>query len=210
MHIELTDYQIKLCRLFAEESAKTQQKIEFGNKSTTPRALEEIAHDTYIGKVAEAAIVTLAWREFGYKIPVNYEIYPRGQYDDEDININGWSIDVKATTKGKWLLVERNKIEFRKKENNLPDIIMLCKPIGNRVEMIGYTSTSKLIKDENLLLEGECIPDTKCRLQADNYALAGSELRDITEALRYMISRRNVSAEAFKRIAEAVYYKLRG
>ena len=86
MHIELTDYQIKLCRLFAEESAKTQQKIEFGNKSTTPRALEEIAHDTYIGKVAEAAIVTLAWREFGYKIPVNYEIYPRGQYDDEDIS----------------------------------------------------------------------------------------------------------------------------
>lgn len=210
MHIELTDYQIKLCKLFAEESAKTQQQIEFGNKGTTPRSLEEIAHDTYIGKIAEVAVVTLAWQKFNYKIPVNYEVYPRGQYDDDDIEINGWAIDVKATTKGKWLLVEKNKIDFRKKEDNLPDVIMLCKPNANRVEMIGYTSIKYLVRDDNLLLEGECIPGTTCRLQADNYALAGSGLRDINEALRYMINRRNVSAEAFKKFTEAVYYKLRG
>ncbi|MBP5474803.1 MAG: hypothetical protein J6X83_00860 [Methanomicrobium sp.] len=190
-----------MCSLFAEESAKTQQEIEFGNKETTPRSVKEICRDNMIGKIAEAAVVTMAWQEYGIRIPVNYEVYPRGQYDDEDVNINGWSIDVKATRKGKWLLLEKNKINFRFMENNLPDLIMMCRvdwdedtdaPRSKDVKLVGCVGIRKLLsptkKDVLHLRAGEYIPGTKSRLQADNYAINFVDLCDIRTAMEYIVN----------------------
>lgn len=211
--IQLTEYQMTLCRLFARESAKTQQEIEFGNPDTAPRSVDEIARDNLTGKMAEVAIATMARHEFGYLIPVNYEVYPRGQYDNEDMNINGWSIDVKATRRGNWLLIEKNKIDFRRKENRLPDVVMLCRVDGDAVELVGCTSVEKLTDPDNAdvmrLRAGGYLPGTSCRLQADNYAVRREALSDIRAAVRYMVGCRNVTADNFKAIAEAIIKRLR-
>lgn len=204
MRVELSDYQLNMCTLFADESAKTQQQIEFGNKRTTPRNEKEISRDNLIGKMAEAAVVTMMWQNYGVRIPTNYEVYPRGRYDDEDVNINGWSIDVKATRRGKWLLLEKNKVDFRYKENNLPDLILMCRvdwdeatdrPKGKEVDLIGCVGLRKLLsptKNDILHLRaGECIPMTRQTLQADNYAIHFDDLCDIKTTMDYITKNKN-------------------
>ena len=197
--VHLTEYQYTLCDMFSKESAKTQRQIEFGSKETAPRDIKEISRDNMIGKMAEAAVSTFIREEFGKCIPVNYEIYSRGQYDENDITINGWEIDVKATRKGQYLLLEKSKVDFRIKEHNLPDAIIMCKvpwneeedlPKCRAVDIVGCVSIKKLLHSKSGILrikKGDCIPGTKCVLQADNYVIHFDDLTDIKKSAKYMI-----------------------
>jgi hypothetical protein len=47
---------------------------------------------------------------FGIVVPLDFEYYPRGEWDGQDTIINGWRIDVKGTRQGgKWMLIELSK-----------------------------------------------------------------------------------------------------
>jgi len=206
--IELSEYQFTLCKLFSEESAKTQQRIEFGEISTGQRSIAEVTRDNLIGKMAEAAICSMLWSDFGLRIPVNYDVYPRGEYDDEDIRINGWSIDVKATRSGRFLLLEDHKIRFRLAEQKLPDVIAVCRvpwdrvsdvPAGRSVELVGCVSISRLLNPKtkcvSRLSSGQFIPNTLCRLQSSSYCMDFAYLTDMRRSIELMLShkRRNTT-----------------
>lgn len=186
--ITLTPDEMQKCIEFSQKSAETQQDIEFGQKDTKPRPTKEIARDNLIGKMAEVAVLRMLREKYGIHYPVNYEIYPRGEWDDCDVKIGGWSIDIKSTRIGKWLLFETNKLKMRQsqKNNNL-DALIMCKtpwnmdkdePIGT-VELIGLISMRKLLSSDpkvKHLKKGDFIPNTKSKLQAENLAVAFDDL----------------------------------
>lgn len=128
--ITLTPDEMQKCIEFSKKSAETQQAIEFGQKDTKPRPKEEIARDNLIGKMAEVAVLRMLREKYGIHYPVNYEIYPRGEWDDCDVKIGGWSIDIKSTRSGKWLLFETSKLQMRQNQkiNNLDALIMCRTP----------------------------------------------------------------------------------
>jgi len=193
--VKLTEYEYTLCVLFSEKSARSQQQIEFGNKQTDRRPVREIREDTLCGKMAEVAVVKMLREEYGLHLPVNYEVYPRGEWDDEDIIINGRTVDVKATQKGRFLLLEKNKIDFRKDQNRLPDIIIMCRTDidAMQVEIDGCITTKKLTDPKNekvkWLKAGEAIPGTQVKLQADNYCVEISDLCSAKTAFDYIVGR---------------------
>lgn len=186
--ITLTPDEMQKCIEFSQKSAETQQDIEFGQKDTKPRPTKEIARDNLIGKMAEVAVLRMLREKYGIHYPVNYEIYPRGEWDDCDVKIGGWSIDIKSTRIGKWLLFETNKLKMRQSQkiNNL-DALIMCKtpwnmdkdePIGT-VELIGLISMRKLLSSDpkvKHLKKGDFIPNTKSKLQAENLAVAFDDL----------------------------------
>ena len=186
--ITLTPDEMQKCIEFSKKSAETQQDIEFGQKDTKPRPTKEIARDNLIGKMAEVAVLRMLREKYGIHYPVNYEIYPRGEWDDCDVKIGGWSIDIKSTRIGKWLLFETNKLKMRQSQkiNNL-DALIMCKtpwnmdkdePIGT-VELIGLISMKKLLSSDpkvKHLKKGDFIPNTKSKLQAENLAVAFDDL----------------------------------
>lgn len=54
-NIYLTESELEKCREFALVSARSQQAIEFGQRTTKARSVNEIARDNLIGKIAEVA-----------------------------------------------------------------------------------------------------------------------------------------------------------
>ena len=198
--VELTDYEFTLCGLFSHESAKTQQKIEFGQKTTVPRSVREIERDNMIGKMAEVAVAKTLHKDFGLHLPVNYEVYPRGECDDNDIVINNWSLDIKSTRRGRFLMLEYAKVNYRLESGTMPDVVVACKtpwneredrPEGKRVDVIGCISTKRLVNPKSAdvyrLRAGECIPGTMCRLQAGNYAVRFDKLSDFHDSVEWML-----------------------
>ena len=200
--ITLTPEEMQKCVAFSEESAKSQQQIEFGQKDTKPRPVKEIARDNLIGKMAEVAVSRMLRSEYGIHFPVNFDIYPRGEWDDCDVQIKAWTIDIKSTRSGKWLLFETSKLRMRQNQkiNNLPDAVIMCrtpwdrendKPIG-AVELIGAISLFALLKNSNKrvihLKKGDCIPNTKAVLQADNLAIRFEDINhDWDKIIDYMV-----------------------
>ena len=200
--ITLTQDEMQKCIAFSEESAKTQQQIEFGQKDTKPRSIDEIARDNLIGKMAEVAVSRMLREEYGIHFPVNFDIYPRGEWDDCDVQIKAWTIDIKSTRSGKWLLFETSKLKMRQNQkiNNLPDAVIMCrtpwdrdndKPRGS-VELIGAISVYALLKNTNHrvlhLKKGDVIPNTKARLQADNLAIRFEDINhDWNKIIDYMV-----------------------
>ena len=193
--ITLTQDEMQKCIAFSEESAKTQQQIEFGQKDTKPRSIDEIARDNLIGKMAEVAVSRMLREEYGIH-------FPRGEWDDCDVQIKAWTIDIKSTRSGKWLLFETSKLKMRQNQkiNNLPDAVIMCrtpwdrdndKPRGS-VELIGAISVYALLKNTNHrvlhLKKGDVIPNTKARLQADNLAIRFEDINhDWDKIIDYMV-----------------------
>lgn len=202
MIIGLTDYETTLCDMFAWESAKSQQQTEFGNKATKPRSIEEIARDNIIGKRGEAAVSKMLWRDLGLHLQVNYQVYPITECDDNDIVINNWTIDVKTTRNGRFVLFERSKVISKRKRGALPDMIVLCRiswddqedrPKDNSVDVVGCIGMTKLTGSTGSVLRlkaGDCIPGTRTPLQADNYAVRIDDLDSVNsfrEYVKYMM-----------------------
>lgn len=179
------------CEEFAYKCAQNQQTIEFGQHDTCPRSENEIGRDNLIGKIAEVAFAKMLFENFGLKIELDFEYYPRGQWDGQDAIINGWKIDIKGTRQGgKWMLIEWSKINFRQKDKDLSHMFVMAsvlwdrdndKPTG-KVDLIGCASILKLTKNSSntvVFRKGELLPGTKypVKLQADNFGIRFEDLQ---------------------------------
>ena len=187
-HIELTDAEMDKCREFSRISAASQQAIEFGQHTTKARPEKEIARDNLIGKMAEVAFSKMMKENYGIDVPLDFNYYPRGQWDGQDAEINGWRIDVKGTRSGgRWMLIEWNKLDFRQRDNNLSHLFVMFtvdwdrsadQPTGE-VSYQGAASLAKLkesVPTTVVLRKGAVIPGTQTHLQADNYGIRFGDL----------------------------------
>lgn len=177
-------------------SASSQQAIEFGQHTTKARSVKEIARDNLIGKIAEVAFSKMMKENYGIDVPLDFNYYPRGQWDNQDAEINGWRIDVKGTRKGgRWMLIEWNKLNFRQRDNNLSHLYVMFTVDWNRqtdlptglVSYQGAVSLSKL-KDgcptTVILRKGTKLPGTNTYLQADNYGIL---FKDLYKHLNHLV-----------------------
>lgn len=135
-----------------------------------------------IGKMAEVAFARMLKEDFNIDIPLDFEIYGRGRWDDNDMVINGWNIDIKSTRIGHWLLIEWSKLNFRQKQGKLPHAIFMCKTLWDMesdtpkgpVELVGSISLNRLVANNphvTCIRKGERLPGTRAFLQADNYGV---------------------------------------
>ena len=202
--VVLTRNEIVRCMNFARNSAPTQQNIEFGQHDVKARPTEEVSRDTLIGKIAEVAFSKMLHENYGINIELDWKIYPRGVYDAQDATVNNWRIDVKGTRQGgHFLLVEWNKLDFRQMENRLSHVYAMFSvgwdrindcPNGH-VSYAGAVTLRALSDNPNWihtlkLRKYDCIPGTRTRLQADNYAIEFRELnRNLDGLVRVMTSR---------------------
>ena len=180
--ITLTKEELDRCKDFSQRSAETQQAIEFGQSDTKARSVSEIARDNLIGKMAEVAFARMLKEDFDVDVPLDFNVYARGKWDDNDMVINGWNIDIKSTRIGSWLLIEWSKLNFRQKQGELPHAFFMCKtawnmdkdePLGT-VDLVGSISLTKLkanMPHVHTIRKGELLPGTKTYLQADNFGV---------------------------------------
>ena len=195
-NIVLTQQELQQCMEFSSKSAPTQQSIEFGQITTKARSTSEIARDNLIGKIAEIAFAKMLKENYGIDVPLDFNYYPRGKWDDQDAVINGWRIDVKGTRKGRrWMLLEWNKLNFRQRGNNLSHLYVMFsvswdrktdKPTGE-VSYEGAVSLKKLCKGCATTIEltkGTILPGTHTILQADNY---GIEFKHLYKHLNHLV-----------------------
>ncbi len=135
-----------------------------------------------------------------------------GEWDDFDVQINGWNVDIKSTRTGQWLLFEVDKLRMRQHQNhnNLPDAIFMCRtpwdkemdePKANKVDLIGAVSLSRLLSDDpkvKRLKKGDFIPNTKTPLQAENYGIHFSNIKsDWASIIHYMLENSPPNASAY-------------
>lgn len=195
-NIVLTPQELQQCMEFSSKSAPTQQSIEFGQRTTKARSTSEIARDNLIGKIAETAFAKMLKENYGIDVPLDFNYYPRGKWDNQDAVINGWRIDVKGTREGgRWMLIEWNKLNFRQRDNNLSHLYVMFsvswdrntdKPTG-KVSYEGAVSLKKLSKEcatTKELLKGTILPGTCTVLQADNY---GIEFKNLYKHLNHLV-----------------------
>ncbi len=187
-NIRLSQDELNRCIEFAQKSAPNQQAIEFGQRTTKPRRIGEIARDNLIGKIAEVAFSKMMKENYDIDVPLDFNYYPRGQWDSQDAVINGWRIDVKGTRQGgRWMLIEWNKLKFRQRDNNLSHLYVMFSVAWDRiadcptglVSYEGAVSLSRLnskCKTTKVLRKGDVIPGTHTTLQADNYGIQFSDL----------------------------------
>lgn len=199
MIISLSDSELKKCIEFSYECAKYQQEIEFGQSTTKPRSIEEIGRDNLIGKIAEVAFAKMIENKYGIIIELDFEYYPRGVWDKQDAEINGWRIDVKGTRQGgRWMLIEWSKLNFRQQEQRLSHMYVMASVKWNReaevptgkVDLVGSVSINRLrpnIGTTLILHKNELIPGTTTKLQADNYAINFNNLEhDWDKVINYI------------------------
>lgn len=192
----LSESELEQCREFSLVSARSQQPIEFGQRTTKARSVKEIARDNLIGKIAEVAFSKMMKENYGIDVPLDFNYYPRGQWDDQDAVINGWRIDVKGTRQGgRWMLIEWNKLVFRQKDNNLSHVYLMFsvdwnrqtdQPTG-RVSYKGAVSLNRLndhTPTTRVLRKGSKLPGTNTYLQADNY---GIQFKDLYKHLNHLV-----------------------
>lgn len=77
-NIYLTESELEKCREFSRISARSQQAIEFGQRSTKARPVNEIARDNLIGKIAEVAFSKMMKENYRIEVPLDFNYYPRG------------------------------------------------------------------------------------------------------------------------------------
>ncbi len=185
----LSEEDLNLCIEFSEQSAPTQQDIEFGQNDIKARDVQEIARDNLIGKIAEVAFKRIIEKNYpdAGKIPLDFSVYQRGEYDNQDTNINETLIDIKATREGgEWFLIEWNKLNFRAREKNLPHYFVFFtvgwdrrsdQPTGRAtfegIVPIEWLSKEHVLSESRILVlkKGEKIPGKNVCLQADNYGI---------------------------------------
>jgi len=200
MWIKLTEAEMKRCHEFSYKCAETMQEIEFGQADTAPRKTQEVGRDHLIGKIAEVAFSKMLKRDFQKEVSLDFECYPRGKWDDHDMVLNGWRIDVKATKHGgQWMLIEWNKLDFRQKSAALPHLFTMAAVGWERganaptgfVELVGSAHVYRVKADApnvRVFKKGECIPNTNVRLQADNFGIQFEHLeQDWNKVIKHIL-----------------------
>lgn len=197
MIVALTEYDIARCKLFAREAVRshTHQAIEFGNQATPARNPERMYEDIFTGKLAEMAVVHHLYQAHGIKVATNFEQIPSGDCDNEDLTVNGWKLDIKCTRRGRWLLFERGKADFRRRSNTAPDLVIMCRvQTENAVDIVGGMAYKHLIHPDGervrYIRKGEALPGTATALKADNYAVPFERLGNPARILDFAAKHR--------------------
>ena len=218
--IILSETEINKCLEFANMAAQHQQLYEFGQHDTNERSYKEAARDILIGKLAEVAVAKMLLEDYKLKVDLDFDIYPRGTWDSNDLTINGWIIDVKSTRVGNWFLIEWNKLHFRSVGRELPDAFIPCRTGWNMdcdvpegwVEIEGLVKTKEIIGEcskVSILKKGSKLPGTisKFRLQADNYGINFADVMDDWDKIiNELTSSTSPNKKTIKR-NKAVYWK---
>lgn len=181
--IKITDDEFDRCKKFAGDSAESQREHRSGG--TTTRAYEQIVGDTLRGKLGEVAI-----KKFLEQDPLNisdisldFKIYPRGKWDEQDLKIHGKTFSVKSSKHfSKYLLLETKDLE----RGSVFDyyVLVLVDTEQKTGKIVGFVSKEEMEKstDETLdLKKGQCIPNTPVPLDADNHARHKDHLHNSEE-----------------------------
>ncbi len=187
--MHLTASQIEKCLSFARKAAVHTQKVEYGQKDSAERPIEEIARDIFVGKLGECAFQNLL-HEHGIEVELDFNDYGPGKWDTDDVSYGSgdkkWKIDVKCTKdSSKWFLVEWNKLNFREHDKELPHYFVLTQvpsscydlsAVPNReldVKVTGFIDLHRLQPGgdkTHVLRRGSVIPGSRSErgLTADN------------------------------------------
>lgn len=127
VEIKISQDELNQCVRFAGFAAAHQQKIEFGQQDTAERDIPAMIVDTAIGKIAEAAFSRYCRQKYHISVDLDYNIYERGLWDQQDAVINGWRFDIKASKTGsRWLLIDWNKLDFRQQDGELAHVYIMA------------------------------------------------------------------------------------
>ena len=194
MEITLNHEMIEKCWVFANQCARTMRPLEHGEVLAKERSYEQIVHDTIVGKLGEVAVQEFL-KQKGITTQLDFDIYERGQWDDSDINVNGWKIDIKCTKKqGHNFLIEWNKLQFGSDSEELPHYYLMTHLLDEvpsnelqiqqmksfRVELIGYEDVRNLQTTNNNILvldRGAFIPGTNTEMIAKSYCIPFDQMR---------------------------------
>ena len=185
--LSLTDIEFDQCKKFAIESAKSQREYRSGG--TQIRSEYMIAEDTQRGKVAE--VLTKKFLEqFGIKsIELDFNIYPRGAWDDQDFVLNGKKVSIKsAKWFSNWLLLETKDLN-RGDTYDYYIFVTVDKDLKSGT-IKGFASNNDILKDPKTisLEKGDCIPNTSTKLDAANYARHSNDLKNSIEEWNNLIT----------------------
>lgn len=187
---------IEACRKFAKRCAEHERPANFGNKEAAVREIETVASDTFIGKLGEVAFQQ-ALLKYGISAETNFDMLPRGVWDKNDFDINGWNIDVKCTRNLKDFLIEWNKLQFRIDSGELPQLFVMTRIASKiaidseldscEVECVGYFYTCNLKKDTQcvmILKKGDIIPGSpSVRTKSRSFCVPFANLEKDWDAL---------------------------
>ena len=186
IRVVIPDETVNLCRKFSTEVASHQHATEFRNPNTPPRDIEEVAQDTFMGKLGEEAVARYIKHFHDISVDLDYEIYAdKNIGDDQDIEVNGWRIEIKSTKiTSRNLLVDKGNIKNKTNNKTLPDFYILCKVGRDKsvsgkpytyVDIEGYITHERLITFP-MIEAGYRIPNTDTRLQSSNYVVHEKDL----------------------------------
>lgn len=190
MKVTLSKAMVDTCWDFSKKCAKHERPIEYGQEHAHVRDENEIAEDTFIGKLGEAAVQKL-FMKYKIKTELDFRTMGRGEWDHNDINYKGWQLDIKCTKKAShYFLIELNKLQFRADAGELPHFFVMTRLLDNpsdilkkqgscHVEVVGYIETSQLTEHNptvQLLRKGDCIPDTTVPMTTDSYCTEFNDL----------------------------------
>lgn len=201
--IHIDGKMIEKCWQFSKAGAVTQRPVEYGRKNGRSRAPAEIARDNMIGKLGEAAVQKFL-QMHGIDVKLDFDVYPRGRWDDYDIRCNGWTFDVKTTKRGgRNLLIEWSKLQFRADARQIPNYFVMTRlkddfdaevadleadvpACGFDVELCGFVDSRLLQEDVETVRTvepGDFIPGTRIRATAKSFCVPFVELDDDWEGL---------------------------
>lgn len=178
----LPSEEVDKCRIFAQDSAKTQRENRSGG--TKKRSYGEIFGDTFRGKIGECAS-----KRFLEQDPLNvpgikldFDIYPRGKWDEYDFLVYRKRFSIKSIKHfSSWLLLESKDIE----RGDVYDYYVLATVSRNEdgSRILGFASKEEVLVGPNTLKlkKGDLIPGTGTVLDADNHSLHKSHLKNSEE-----------------------------
>lgn len=196
--VDLDREDASRCADFAREAARTQSAGEFGQKDGRVRNIDEIAQDTFVGKLGETAVQKF-FESRGIKVGLNFKVYPRNVWDKNDFEYKGWTFDVKCRKHaGDFFVISLGKLQFRADSGDLPHFFVITRlikgssirnldrlPSRIQVELEGYVDSMSLRDGcgRRILEKGECIPGTKVAVLSRCFCIPFSDLNTDWEEL---------------------------
>lgn len=183
----LNEAEYNLCLEFSKNSAKTQREYRSGG--TQIRVLNQIEEDTLRGKVGEVvAVKFLGQSPLNItNIKLDFNIYPRGKWDEQDFTLSGKKIAIKsAKWFSRWLLIETKDVN-RGDIYDIYVLIVVSKDFKSG-EVKGYATKDEILNALKLK-KGENIPNTNTSLDADNNAIHSKDLHNSEQEWQELIKK---------------------
>lgn len=152
------------------------QAHEFNDADTKPRDQASIFKDNLIGKIAEVGVYLWLAKIGIYTSKPDFTVIGQNKRDDGDISYKGKHISVKSTERGRCLLVHTGQLAWHR-----ADVYFVCNssPTSSQTKIIGYAFDGDLVssngqdvgKLSSFIPKGGFIPNTKVKMQADNFCI---------------------------------------